>query len=277
MMYNGQERNSRNPMIRHIFIIAAYSVLSVASLTVRAEDAATERTGQSSALIAEDASASMQEEKSSGPPPDISEYQIVPEGAFGTPEDIKKEAPTGGLPVSDLLGKIPGVYEIPGGKETVADTQDILSLDQVIEVYKKGEYAIAFKNLEPMVANRQSVAEELMGIMYLNGQGVPKDRAKAMELLSKAAEAGRPLAEHYLGVMYFKGDGEDAPPDMIRALMWVELSLLHYQDGPGKDRVKQDRDVIYLQTTRLERSRVNEMVREWLIKHGEETLIDMQQ
>ena len=43
--------------------------------------------------------------------------------------------------------------------------------------------------------------------MYANGEGVPKDPVKAVELFQKAADQGNVDAENNLGVMYFSGEG----------------------------------------------------------------------
>jgi TPR repeat protein len=213
-----------------------------------------------------------------GEAPDVSEYDAVPEGLLIAPDaDSKKtdekaqqEAPTAAQP----LGQLPGIYEIPGAKQA-EDNQAALSMDQILLAYSKGDYPTALRNLEPMAANRQHPAEDLLGVMYLNGQGVTKDAAKALDLLGRASESGLPLAEHYLGVMYFTGQGMEQP-DPIKALMWLEISIIHYQDGADKDRAKADRDAVFAKTTRLERSRASEMARDWLEAHGEAHLMDMQ-
>ena len=56
--------------------------------------------------------------------------------------------------------------------------------------------------------------------MYAEGQGVPKDSAKAVELFTKAAEQGNVDAQNNLGVMYFVGEGVSR--DVNKAKQWFE-------------------------------------------------------
>ena len=103
---------------------------------------------------------------------------------------------------------------------------------------------------------------------------MPKDPKKAFEWLSKAAEANRPLAQHHLAVMIFTGEGTLQNP--VKALMWLRLAILHYPDGPDKDRAKQDRDSIAAQLTRRDKERAVEMTRDWLAKKGERHLMNVE-
>jgi len=208
--------------------------------------------------------------------PDTTEYASAPAGLLTLPDpNAGAKAEEEQAEAQPPLGRIPGVYNIPGVDNNVGGNE-ILTLDQITNLYKKGDYATVLRHLEPLVVSKQHSAEELMGIMYANGQGVEKDEAHALELLGRAAEAGRPLAQHYLGIMYFTGQGLSVP-DTIKGLMWLRLSILHYPEGPDKERAKQDRDNSYLKTTRLERSRADDMAREWLSTHGEEHLMDLAQ
>jgi TPR repeat protein len=59
-----------------------------------------------------------------------------------------------------------------------------------------------------------------LGVMYHNGQGVPKDYAQAAKWYRKAAEQGNALAQYNLGVMYYNGYG--VPKDHSEALEWYQ-------------------------------------------------------
>ncbi len=75
--------------------------------------------------------------------------------------------------------------------------------------------------------------------------------------------------------MYFTAQA--APePDLVTALMWLHIAILHYPDGPEKTRAQQDRDAIYVKMSRIEKSRAMQMARDWLDKKGEGHLLDMQ-
>lgn len=59
-----------------------------------------------------------------------------------------------------------------------------------------------------------------LGLMYANGEGVPQDPVKAVELFRKAASQGNVDAQNNLGVMYYAGEG--VPRDNAKAREWFE-------------------------------------------------------
>lgn len=62
------------------------------------------------------------------------------------------------------------------------------------------------------------LGQEALGAIYLNGQGVAKDGAKAAELFQQAAKQGFPAAQAWLGFMYISGKG--VPADQNKGLAW---------------------------------------------------------
>jgi hypothetical protein len=65
-------------------------------------------------------------------------------------------------------------------------------------------------------------AQVQLGVIYLTGDGVPKDDAEAVKWLRKAADQDNALAERYLAEMYFKGRG--VPADMTEAAKWLRFA-----------------------------------------------------
>ncbi len=63
-------------------------------------------------------------------------------------------------------------------------------------------------------------AKTALGIMYENGQSVPRDYAKAREWYEKAAARGDADAQSFLGRMYYSG--KIGTRDYAKALMWWE-------------------------------------------------------
>lgn len=82
-----------------------------------------------------------------------------------------------------------------------------------------------------------------LGLMYYNGDGVPKDFSKALTYFMKAAEGGLPVAYGNVGALYLWGSGVTA--DASKARQWFEAgsrlgdynSQYHlgtmYRDGNG--------------------------------------------
>ncbi len=52
--------------------------------------------------------------------------------------------------------------------------------------------------LEAAISQGNSSAMTALGYAYWNGDGVPQDRAKAEELLGRAAELGHPSAKRFM-------------------------------------------------------------------------------
>jgi len=64
-----------------------------------------------------------------------------------------------------------------------------------------------------------------LGDMYANGFGVPNDHAAAAQRYRKAAEQGYAAAEYDLGMMYAIGDG--VPKDTKAAIDWLKKAAEH--------------------------------------------------
>lgn len=212
--------------------------------------------------------------------PGLGEYEKIPIGLLAPPETpqegtVQKPASLS-VPASkrlpDALGQIPGVYKIPGLSEQAQSEN--LTVDDIKILYRKGAYSEAYRELEPLVANGNIDAEELSGIMLLQGQGTTADPAKAMTRLLHAAESNKLLAQHYLGNALFQGVGMETP-DPIQALTWLEIAFARYPKGPQKIRARQDRDVVAATLTRLERERAKEGAKKFLEARDEAHLLEV--
>ena len=65
-------------------------------------------------------------------------------------------------------------------------------------------------------------AQHNLGVMYLNGDGVPKDSAEAVKWFRKAAEQGLADSQYNLGGLYANGNG--VPRDEIEGLAWFNIA-----------------------------------------------------
>ncbi len=65
-------------------------------------------------------------------------------------------------------------------------------------------------------------AELIVGLKYLDGDGVAASEADAAKWLERAAEQGMPVAQYRLGTMYERGHG--VPTDTAKAVHWYELA-----------------------------------------------------
>jgi tetratricopeptide (TPR) repeat protein len=61
-------------------------------------------------------------------------------------------------------------------------------------------------------------AQFKLGLIYVNGNGVPQDYREALKWYRKAADQGNAAAQRNLGVMF--GEGLGVPQDYAEALKW---------------------------------------------------------
>ena len=80
-----------------------------------------------------------------------------------------------------------------------------------------------------------AVAQSALGIMYHEGEGVPRNHAEAAKWLRRAAEQGRAEAQFNLGILYHEGEG--VPQNHVEAAKWwrcaAELENAHAQYNLG--------------------------------------------
>ena len=78
-------------------------------------------------------------------------------------------------------------------------------LQEGIDAYDRGDYQAALKEFRPLKGDKR--AQFLMGVMYEQGHGVPRDDKAASGWYRKAAEQGDAEAQYNLGRMYDLGQG----------------------------------------------------------------------
>lgn len=104
--------------------------------------------------------------------------------------------------------------------------------EKAYEEFLAGGYERARELLVPLAETGDLDALPLLGTMYQLGLGVPRDGVRAVELLTRAAEAGNGLAAHNLGSVYLGGMPE-IPVDRERSLKWYrEARRLGAQFAP---------------------------------------------
>ena len=69
-----------------------------------------------------------------------------------------------------------------------------------------------------------ALAQYLLGVAYLNGQGGAKDLAMAARWFERAAQQGNADAQHALGMMYLSGRG--ALQNYETAFVWFEMAAM---------------------------------------------------
>lgn len=103
------------------------------------------------------------------------------------------------------------------GARDRASTEAVESLN-AYAAYKMGDYESARQQWESLAQRDNTSAIINLANLYEQGQGVPRDPAKAAEWLRRAAELGDPRGQTQLGMAYEKGLG--VPRDLQKAESW---------------------------------------------------------
>ncbi len=87
------------------------------------------------------------------------------------------------------------------------------------ESYRQGDYAAARQTWLSAADYGNDYAQTMLGFMYDQGLGVPRDSREALRWFEMAAEQGNVTAQTNLGVLYYEGRG--VPQDSRQALEWL--------------------------------------------------------
>ena len=100
----------------------------------------------------------------------------------------------------------------------VASSSVVADFAAGLEAYLRGDYATALREFRPLAEQGDAEAQTVLGLMYVNGEGVPEDARQAGYWWRKAAEQGLAEAQFNLGNRYAKGEG--VPKDARQAVFW---------------------------------------------------------
>ncbi len=125
---------------------------------------------------------------------------------------------------------------------------------------KAGDYKKEFRLLKGLAEQGDADAQFNLGIMYTNGEGVPKDYAKAAYWFLKAAEQGDAKAQSNLGVMYEKGGG--VPKDYVQAYAWMGIAATQ-----GNANAQKGKGTLKKQMTREQIAKGQELATEYWKKY----------
>ncbi|GFE49993.1 hypothetical protein So717_17460 [Roseobacter cerasinus] len=98
-------------------------------------------------------------------------------------------------------------------------------IEEARDMMEEGRFEEAYQALWPAARSGNADAEELIGVMYAMGLGLPRDDIRAFEWYLRSAMKGHPGAQSGVGWYYEIGRGMPAP-DLVRAYMWYTLSAI---------------------------------------------------
>lgn len=98
-----------------------------------------------------------------------------------------------------------------------------------LTAYNKGDYTTAAKEWRPLAEQGVAAAQFNLGLLYLDGHGVPQDPAEAAKWFTKSAEQDYTQAQHNLGAMY--GAGQGVKRDYVQAYKWLNICAAKGNSG----------------------------------------------
>ena len=105
---------------------------------------------------------------------------------------------------SDVIQKISNMTQPTEKRSPAADPSDS---DQ--SFYSKLPETLV-EDITKSAKKGDKEAQNDLGLMYYEGEGVPQDYEKAIEWYTKSAEQGHAWAQYNLGLMYYDGEGVPA-------------------------------------------------------------------
>ena len=125
-----------------------------------------------------------------------------------------------------------------------------------MDANNRGDYATALREWRPLAEQGDARAQFDLGLLYENGDGVPRDNAKAHRWYEKSAAQGGAKAQFYLGMQSAFGEG--GPLDLVQAHMWYSLAA-----GNGHAAATVYRDDLARQMTPAQITEAHKRAREW--------------
>ena len=124
------------------------------------------------------------------------------------------------------------------------------------EAYQRGYYGTALRIFRQLANQGNANAQNLLGIIYENGRGIPRSYLEAAKWYRKAADQGDANAQYNLGVMY--GTGQSVPQDFVLAHMWFNLAAKQ-----GDSTARANRDIVAKRMTVEQIAEAQRLAREW--------------
>ena len=125
-----------------------------------------------------------------------------------------------------------------------------------MDAYNRGDFATALREWRPLAEQGDAKAQFSFGLLYENGDGVPRDYTKARQWYEKAAAQGDAKAQLYLGLQSSFGQG--VPMDLVEAYMWYSLAA-----GNGNAHAPGYRNDLSRQMTPAQIAEAQKRAREW--------------
>ena len=166
---------------------------------------------------------------------------------------------------SDSLFKSVMIDDCHNDYKLMIERQKEMMRDTSMHAYAAGDYATAYKEFKILAEQGDATAQQNLGWMYNNGEGVAQDYKEAMKWWRLAAEQGDVASQLNLGAMHINGEG--VIQDMVLAHMWFNIAASGEQSIEFE--AKKRRDGIAKQMTSEQIAKAQELARECVEKNYE--------
>jgi TPR repeat protein len=136
--------------------------------------------------------------------------------------------------------------------------------DEGRDAYWRDDHETALRELRPLAELGHADAQHILGLMYRNGKGVPRDYVEAARWFRKAAEQGLAQAQNGLGLIYASGQG--VPQDYVLAHKWFNLAASRSPPGELRDKAVSNRDLVAYLMNPAQIAEAQRLTREWTPK-----------
>ena len=123
------------------------------------------------------------------------------------------------------------------------------------------DYAAAASWYRKAADQGHAIAQNNLGSMYRIGQGVPQDYAAAVSWYRKAADQGYATAQNNLGSMYRIGQG--VPQNYVQEHKWFSLSASRATRADVRELATKNRDIVAAEMTPQQIAAAQRLARDW--------------
>ena len=102
----------------------------------------------------------------------------------------------------------------------LSDSEKETLMTAAVEAHERQDYATALEKWRTLAEAGDAAAQNNLGVLYAEGQGVAQDYAQARAWWEKAAAQGYAAAQYNLGALYENGQG--ITQDYDKARTWYE-------------------------------------------------------
>lgn len=138
-----------------------------------------------------------------------------------------------------------------------------------LKAYENHDYAAAIEQWRPLAEKGDRAVQFNLGLMYMDGHGVPQDYAQAAEWFRKSAEQGYTKAQRNLGELLITGTG--VKKDYVEAHKWLNLC-----SASGDSNCTAHRDQLAQKMKRAQIAEAQRRASEWRRKEALQQQYDTQ-